>query len=133
MRGYDVQARPTFGLATDGFTQDYWDKVFNGAVLESGFAGSGKADVIRLMKSFGDGARAEVFVAWDDNSAHVFVAENQNGDIRFLDPQTGDTDVEYYFDNVKGGLTNLLRMDNLEPNEKLIKWCCKEVKRDDGS
>ena len=129
MRGYDVVARPTFDIDTDSLAQD-WDKIFKGAEFEEGFAGSGKAEVIKRMKLFGDGARAEVYVDWvEEEFAHVFVAENRNGEIHFLDPQTGELDVEYYFDNVKDGLTKLLRMDNLEPDEKYIKWCCKEVKR----
>ena len=134
MRGYDVVARPTFDTDTDSIAQDFWDKVFVGAILEEGFAGSGKTEIIKHMKLFGDGARGEIYVAWADNDlAHVFVAENRNGEIRFLDPQTGELDVEYYFDNVKDGLTKLLRMDNLEPNGKIIKWCCKEIKRDDNT
>ena len=132
MRGYDVEARPTFDIKTDAFAQD-WSIVFENHVIESGFAGSGKSDVIRLMKSFGDGARGEVYVKWaNDANAHVFVAENRNGEVYFLDPQTGETDVEYYFQFVKDGLTKLLRMDNHEPNEKLIKWFCKEVKHDNS-
>ena len=71
MRGYDVVARPTFDLNSDSFAQEHWDKVFENGLWESGFSGSGKE-----------------------------------------------------------GLTKLLRMDNLEANEKIIKWCCKESKRD---
>ena len=117
MRGYDVVARPTFDINTDGFAQDDWDKAFLGAILEEGFAGSGKTTVVERMKNFGDGARGEVYVAWQEGGAHVFTAENRNGKIHFLDPQTGELDVEYYFEHVKDGLTKLLRMDNLEPNE----------------
>ena len=128
MRGYDVTARPTFDLKTDGFAQDYWRNAFKGAKFEEGFAGSGKKEVIDRMKLFGDGARGEIYVAWQEGEAHVFVAENRNGAIHFLDPQTGGLDVEYYFDHVKDGLTKLLRIDNLESDEKNIKWCCKETK-----
>ena len=129
MRGYDVTARPTFDSKTDSWAQD-WDKIFKGAKFEEGFVGTGKAEVINRMKELGDGARAEVYVDWaEEELAHVFVAENRNGEIHFLDPQTGELDVEYYFEHVKDGLTKLLRMDNLEPDEKYIKWCCREVKR----
>lgn len=127
MRGYDVTARPTFDLKTDDFAQNHWDEVFENAVVENGLSGSGKDEIIERMKSFGDGARGEVYVAWENGSAHVFVAENRNGSIHFLDPQTGDLDVEYYFDHVKNGLTKLIRIDNLETNDKYLKWCCKEV------
>ena len=129
MRGYNVTARPTYDINTDGFTKDYWDKVFDGALWEEGFADSGKETIIQELKIWGDGARGEIYVEWENGSAHVFVAENRNGEIYFLDPQTGEIDVEYYFDIVKNGLTKLLRIDNLEPNEKYIKWCCKEIKQ----
>lgn len=81
------------------------------------------------MVEWGDGARAEIYVGWDsEDSFHVFVAENRNGDIRFLDPQNGNLDVEHYFDYVKNGLTKLFRIDNLEVNEKYIAECCEEKK-----
>lgn len=128
MRGYDVTTRPTFDLNTDGFAQNHWKEVFEGAVFEGNFFGSGKEDIIKKMKSFGDGSRSEIYVVFGNGTAHVFVAENRNGEIYFLDPQTGEIDVEYYFENVKNGLTQLLRIDNLKSNEQNIKWCCKEVK-----
>ena len=129
MRGYDVVARPTFDIKTDLFATDYWDKVFKKAVFEEGFKGSGKEDIIKRMKKMGDGARAEVYVIWDfGDVSHVFVAENRNGNILFLDPQTGALNVEHYFENVKHGMTKFLRIDNLEPDENYIKWFCKENK-----
>ena len=93
MRGYDVTARPTFDINNDGFAK-IWDKIFKGAVFEAGFEGSGKSEIITRMKLFGFGARGEVFVEWETGGAHVFVAENRNGAIHFLDPQTGESDVE---------------------------------------
>ena len=127
MRGYDVMARPTFDVNNDGFAK-LWDKIFDGAKLEDGFIGTGKAEVIKRLEKWGDGSRGEIYVEWEAGGAHVFVVENRNGVIHFLDPQTGELDVEYYFDNVRDGLTKVLRMDNLEPNEQYIKWCCKDVK-----
>ena len=82
------------------------------------------------MKEYGDGARAEVYVVYQDDKeyyAHVFVAENRNGVIHFLDPQTGELDVEHYFENVQAGLTRMFRIDNLEPHEKYIVECCEEA------
>ena len=81
------------------------------------------------MKKIGDGARAEVYVCWNfENGSHVFIAENRNGTIHFLDPQTGALNVEHYFENAKHGKTKFLRLDNLEPDESYIKWFCKENK-----
>ena len=128
MRGYDVIARPTFDTNIDSFAEEHWSTAFENAVVEGGFVGSGKTEIVSRMKMFGNGARAEVYVAWESGSAHVFVAENRNGEIHFLDPQTGELDVEYYFEHVRNGLTKLARIDNIEPNESLIKLCCKEKK-----
>ena len=128
MRGYDVVARPTFDLDTDSFAKDYWDKIFDGATIEENLPGSGKEYVINRMLNWGVGARGEVYVVWRSGEAHVFVAENRNGVIHFLDPQTGELDVEHYFENVQAGLTRMFRIDNLDVNEKYIKWFCKELK-----
>ena len=127
MRGYNVVARPTFDLATDGFAQNDWDKAFEGAVIKECFIGNGKSEVVNQMKAWGDGARGEVYVVWEAGGAHVFVAENRNGEIHFSDPQNGELDTDYYFNYVKDGLTKIFRIDNLEPNRRNIKWCCKEV------
>jgi len=58
-----------------------------------------RENVEAMMVEYGDGARAEVYVAWQGGGAHVFIAENINGEIVFMDPQTGDTDVADYFDD----------------------------------
>ena len=108
MRGYDVVARPTFDLDTDGFAEEHWSAAFENPQVERGFTGSGKADIIKRMKEWGDDAR---------------------GRIHFLDPQTGELDAEHYFEHVKKGFTELLRIDNLEPNKEFIKLCCKESKK----
>ena len=128
MRGYDVVARSTYDLNIDSFTEEHWSVAFENPQIESVFVGSGKTDIIKRMKEWGDGSRCEVYVQWECSGAHVFVAENRNGVIHFLDPQTGELDVEYYFDEVRNGLTKFARIDNLEPNEAFIKLCCKEAK-----
>ena len=129
MRGFDVIAKPVYDLATDDFANNHWTEAFQGVKIEKNLSGTGKEDIINLMSEWGDGARAEVYVKWESGGSHVFVAENRNDYIHFLDPQTGQLNVEYYFESVKEGFTKLLRMNNLEINDKNIKWCCKEVKR----
>ena len=128
MRGYDVIARPTFNLATDKFAGKHWKEAFKGSVVIDFLVGSGKAEIIAQMRKWGDNARGEVYVVWKNGDSHVFVAENRSGSIHFLDPQSGELDVEYYFENVKDGLTQLWRIDEPEPNETYIKLCCKEIK-----
>ena len=48
--------------------------------------------------------------------------------MHFLDPQSGELDVEYYFDMAVDGMTKFARIDNLDPNESLVKGFCMEVK-----
>ena len=130
MRGYDVVARPVHNLATDDFANNHWKDVFENVLIEENLSGSGKDYIIERMLDWGDGARAEVFVEWESgNIFHVFVAENRNGIVHFLDPQTGELDVEYYFENIKYGETKFFRIDNLEVNEKYIIKCCEERKK----
>lgn len=129
MRGYDVVAKPVPDVNRTDFLQINWEQFFENPVVESGFEGTGKAGVVTLMEKWGDGARGEVYIDWaNQTTAHVFVAENRSGKIYFLDPQTGELDVEYYFDEATEGLIKLLRIDNLEINKKYIIDCCEESK-----
>jgi hypothetical protein len=86
------------------------------------------------MLEFKDGARAQVIVTWKEGTekyvrngkvielprSHTFVAENNNGIIRFVDPQNGKEDCSDYFTNVKNGCTMFVRIDNLPVNEDII-------------
>ena len=59
---------------------------------------------------------------WSANEAHVFIAENVNGVVRFVDPQSGDVDCERYFTKIISNTTMIARIDGLEPT-KLIEEC----------
>jgi hypothetical protein len=90
--------------------------------------------VEKRMLEFKDGARAQVIVTWKEGTekyvrngkvielprSHTFVAENNNGIIRFVDPQNGKEDCSDYFTNVKNGCTMFVRIDNLPVNEDII-------------
>lgn len=83
-----------------------------------------KKKVIDQLLDWGNGTRAIVRVQWKGGSGgHVFIAENHDGNIFFLDPQTAETDVTYYFDMAKVNKTHLLRIDNKEFST-LIEDCC---------
>ena len=61
------------------------------------------------------------------------VQEQINGRTEFIDPQSNESDVKYYFDGIKASIfknnhTLILRTDNLEFTEN-IKKCCEEVNR----
>ncbi len=131
-RGYDVVAKPREvdengeASKSDHLTEN-WDKVFEGAEFLS-CSGDGKDDCDRLMRDWEDGARAEVYVAWEGGGAHVFVAENHEGEIIYRDPQSGKEDASSHFQYVIDGFTMIARIDNLEPSE-LIDECCTSRKR----
>lgn len=138
-RGYDVQAMPNYRY--NSFQQwwlspsekdyyeyqkdvyEHWDEYFKEAewisVGEKNDSNSTKNKIISQMSDFGPGARAEIYVDWKGGGAHVFIAENVDGKIQFMDPQSGKIDVSYYFsDSVMiAEETRMCRIDNLEPSE----------------
>ena len=129
-RGYDVIAKPAI-VTSDGKLSpkdplfSRWKDVFINAEYDfyTGYDG-GKAEVISQMQQWGNGAVAEVRVAWKNREAHVFVAEMINDEVRFVDPQTGDNNCERYFTSAALGGTMMARIDNLEPSS-LIELCIK--------
>lgn len=61
-----------------------------------------------------DGARFSVYIKWkgSGNAAHVFVAEKKSGVVRFVDPQSGNTDVSIYLKHGEDGKYGYFRMDD---------------------
>ena len=129
-RGFDVTATPVV-LSEDGaiskndvlVINDNWRHVFDGAKWER-TRGSGKDDIIAMMDTWGEGARAEIYIkfAFNENLAHAFAAIRENGVTMFLDPQTGE-EIGWIFDCVKTGKTEVARIDNLAPTNFII-YCC---------
>lgn len=123
-RGYDVIAKPNIKGQTDSYLSYNSHKAFEDADVHYGLAGSGKRDIERLLKEWGDGARAEVSVSWKGaNVGHVFVAENVGGKIVYIDPQSGSMDVSWYFKRVKDKRTRVWRIDTLNPSELIVDCC----------
>lgn len=52
--------------------------------------------IVRAFDAAGPGARGFVAVLWTFGGGHLFNVENA-GEVRFVDPQTGDPDVAHYF------------------------------------
>lgn len=75
------------------------------------------------MDEWGKGSRAFVEVEWLDGTRHVFVAENLKDGIHFMDPQTGSMNVSRYFEMVNHGMTRIMRVDDAEPTELVLKYC----------
>lgn len=127
-RGYDVTAMPRIMTGVDD-TANHWQSIFENAQWLACSSGSGVTQVTNQLKAWGDGARAEIYVAWKGRGggAHVFVGENFGGTVQFFDPQSGSMDVSHYFKHAKTGHTLMCRIDNLDPSDYIL-GCC-EVKK----
>lgn len=123
-RGYDVIAKPkpasdnAIVWGSECFIQPGEDayKAFSmGRTAES---------IKKEIASAPDGARYAVYVKWKgrNHSAHVFIAEKDGGAVRYLDPQTGKDDVEYYFSSGRNGKFGIFRFDdkNITTDESII-------------
>lgn len=126
-RGYKVRAKPAM-VTADGKLSP------NDTVAAQWFTGlfkdiqwyalptnneNGIAALEAMMKTWGDGARAEVYVAWENGGAHVFVAEQANGKTYFFDPQTGSNNCRGHFANALEGRTMFARIDNLSVTDAI--------------
>ena len=129
-RGYDVIARPATvdsggKLSAKDPLYRSWNQVFRDTHLAPCFGtDGGKAMALRQMQQWESGAVAMVAVQWKSGGAHVFIAQNVNGNIRFIDPQTGNLDCIEHFTKARNGATMIARIDNLEATE-LIELCIK--------
>ena len=129
-RGYDVIAKPAIvnnegNLSSKDPLIKSWKEIFGGATFlpYTDYEG-GRTSVIAQMEAWGEGSVAEVKVIWKNGGAHVFVAQHINGSVRFVDPQTGNTNCEDYFTNAVVGATMIARIDTLQPTD-LIEKCIK--------
>ena len=71
-----------------------------------------RADVNKELADAPNGARYSIYVSWQRGGAHVFIAEKENGEVRFVDPQTGRTDASDCFDRGNEGRFGYFRMDD---------------------
>lgn len=123
-RGYDVTAFPKTD-DNDYLCRHPFDVWNNPDVICA--AGSGQERIMQKMSEWGDGARAQVVVVWRGvPSGHTFIAENVHGEIRFIDPQTGDEDVSQYFNRVEDNHTMFCRIDDQIPSDYILQ-CSREV------
>ena len=129
-RGYDVIAKPRILTGADSLpymnSEKGWPAVFQDHRLESCAALTpelARGKVESLMKAYGDGSRAIVKVNWRLRyKGHVFIAENQEQTICFLDPQTGSIDVSWYFHYADPASVVVMRVDHLRFTE-LVGQC----------
>lgn len=131
-RGYDVTVKPS--KATN-VKENMQDNLIQGGKYLRVFKnpqplrirGDTVGTIEQCLKSWGAGSRAAIHVTWKKDSGHVFVAENVDGKILFIDPQTGEIGVQRYFNGAKPDVTIVNRMDNCWLTN-LILDCCEGVK-----
>lgn len=132
-RGFNVEAKARILKGTDNLpvmlNQDGWPAVYKDGHkalvnISSNSTTRVRQKVIDHVLQWDDGARGIVRVRWQSGGGHVFIAEKENGLVRFIDPQSNETDVSYYFDYAKIHETYIMRIDNLEFTD-LILDCCK--------
>ena len=126
-RGYYAIAKPCFGDKDLIYKDNKYLSLFKDAKLWQikGEAKETISCIEKYMSSWGDGARAEILVYWEEapNRCHVFVAEQMEGKTLFLDPQNGASNVEEYFSFAVPDKTVILRIDNVEITQD-IEYCC---------
>lgn len=138
-RGYDVVAKPSPQTSArdtlaimkhpKGWPAVYEKGPANIEKVKGGTAKTVKMNICERMAEYGNGARAIVRIRWQKiKSGHVFMAEQDGDKTRFVDPQSGEKDVAYYFDPgmIKPTKTRLLRVDDKAFTD-LIENCCEEV------
>ena len=117
-RGYDVIAQPTY----DGDTMPHgnsWANNFVGAKVEKvgrTTARAAQRELEAKMKSYGDGSRAIMSVAWKGrgNDGHVLNVVQRAGKTYYYDGQTGHAiNPKGLFPNIRTRQTEIARVDNL--------------------
>lgn len=126
-RGYAVTAMPRpmdprTGLPAIDTDTNRWVNAFKGDWRSCG-SDTGLDGASGLLREWGKGSRAFIEVEWLDGTRHVFVAENLKDGIHFIDPQTGSMNVSRYFGIVNHGMTRIMRVDDAEPTELVLKYC----------
>lgn len=139
-RGYDVTAQPTFEndrLPTVRYSgrngelrQGMWTSAFKSArPVSVGAPQTSKVyDNVRAqMKEYGHRARAVVSVGWKRGGGHVFIVENQNGRMVYVDPQTSKIySPKNVFQNADSKSVTLTRVDNLRVSGKMDQFVWRE-------
>ena len=112
-RGYDVVAaeRPIKNNKIIWGCECFTDANGNPAKF---IFGQTESMVKKVLNSAPDGSRYTIYVKWEArrDSAHVFVAEKENGVVRYIDPQNGNMDASGYFKRGSAGRFGYFRMDD---------------------
>lgn len=134
-RGYDVTAKPRL-LTGDKLpimnNPEGWPSVVKNFQLidcSSNSAINVKNKMEKYLTDWGDGARAIIRVRWKTKcggGGHVFIGENNNGIIRFLDPQSNNVNYTTWVNYAKKNEAFIMRIDNKEFSDKIL-LCCEKA------
>ena len=137
IRGYDVEAdlkdystKISYFWHNGGVGMGGWQDSFIGGVKSTDIGATRKPQQIGriqdIMNSWGNDSRAVVFVQWDGKTiGHYFTAVNENGTVRFINPQHPTEDASEFFTMCRPSQTVLFRVDNKELADfvrKVVTW-----------
>ncbi len=108
-RGYNVIAKARDISRTDDpicwgvecFAQPKPGQSFKDAAFDMFTWNKNQTDVRRELKAAPDNSTYVIYCAWNSGGAHVFIATKKRGKVRYIDPQSGNMDVE---ENLKKGI-----------------------------
>lgn len=112
-RGYDVTAKDSkFDFLEPIKTGSECFEFSNGEPAYFAYSMTRRTVQKNLQKA-PDGSRFGIYLQWKDNGyAHVFIAEKSKGEIRYIDPQNGNTDASDYLKKGKFFHFGLFRFDD---------------------
>ena len=132
-RGLDVKAKP---IEKNGIMQYRWPRYLEMSggikyIPKSVRRDALKNEMISEMVKAGEGARFQVRWGWTSVSGHATTAEIRNGEVIFIDPQTGMVEVNdcKHFANTMPSRTWFMRVDNIELDPSLFKDVIENVKK----
>lgn len=125
-RGYKVRATKSFDgdILAMANNPDLWTLVFSGAtpvVVEYYHPKTIEREISNALKKYGNGSR--VIIRYEGKfgfEGHVFIGENINGRIFFVDPQTNEFYGTEIFSGQKKKSFAYTRVDNLKFTDKIV-------------
>ena len=80
-------------------------------------------DIFDRLSQAPEGSRHVIYCQWKRRGAHVFIAEVENGTVRYVDPQSGEKDCSAHFGKARNGKFGIFRIDDkpITDNAKVIK------------
>lgn len=115
-RGYDVEAlpKPKGRSIIDWGNECFIDSkdVLSGKAYSYFEMRQHRTDIFDKLTNSEDGARYVIYSQWKRGGAHVFIAEKENGVVRFVDPQSGIMDCSSHFNMAVDGRYGIFRLDD---------------------